>query len=72
MASSWARVGIIVLDTSSIFAGHTQILFGCLVFSGNEPLVTDVFVGGSPVITEGRHETKRRHFVIIAVNRLLA
>ncbi|MEC8531392.1 MAG: formimidoylglutamate deiminase [Pseudomonadota bacterium] len=71
-----ARGDIIVLDMEApIFAGHTPDTFlDAWVFSGNEPLVTDVFVGGSPVITEGRHEhqDEAAFRYQAAVNRLLA
>ena len=73
---SGARGDIIVLDMEApIFAGHTPDTFlDAWVFSGNEPLVTDVFVGGSPVITEGRHELQDEAAIRYqaAVNRLLA
>lgn len=52
-----ARADIAVLDADApTFAGHTPDSFiDAWVFSGNTPLVTDVFAGGAHVIRNGVH-----------------
>ncbi len=56
-----ARADIIVLDLAApIFAGHSPETFiDTWIFSGNEALVTDVFVGGSHVVQAGRHHREK-------------
>ncbi|MGB0629749.1 MAG: formimidoylglutamate deiminase [Alphaproteobacteria bacterium] len=51
-----ARADIVVLDADApIFAGHTvETFLDAWIFSGNESVVTDVFVGGAHVVS-GRH-----------------
>lgn len=52
-----ARADIVVLDADApIFAGQRCDTFlESWIFSGNVPVVTDVFVGGKRVVQDGRH-----------------
>ena len=52
-----ARADIVVLDADApLFAGQsTDTFLESWIFSGNQPVVTDVFVGGARVVAEGRH-----------------
>jgi formimidoylglutamate deiminase len=51
------RADIIVLDADApIFAGQgCDTFFESWIFSGNVPIVTDVFVGGKQVVQSGHH-----------------
>ena len=57
-----ARADIVVLDADApIFAGHMMETFlDAWIFSGNEPVVTDVFVGGEHVISERNHPREEK------------
>ena len=57
-----ARADIVVLDADApIFAGHMMETFlDAWIFSGNEPVVTDVFVGGEHVISEKNHPKEEK------------
>jgi formimidoylglutamate deiminase len=52
-----ARADIVVLDTDApVFAGQRCDTFlESWIFSGNVPVVTDVFVGGKQVVRGGYH-----------------
>ena len=52
-----ARADVIVLDTSSplLFGRQGDALIDSWIFSGNQPCVSDVFVGGRHVVQDGRH-----------------
>lgn len=52
-----ARADVVVLDAESpLFAGGgVETILDRWVFSGNVPVVSDVFVGGRRVVHEGRH-----------------
>jgi formimidoylglutamate deiminase len=52
-----ARADIVVLDAEApIFAGQSPDTFlESWIFSGNQPVVTDVFVGGRRVVQDGHH-----------------
>lgn len=52
-----ARADIVVLDADApTFAGHTPETFvDAWIFSGNAPLVTEVFAGGVHVVRDGCH-----------------
>ena len=52
-----ARADIVVLDTDApLFAGQSPGTFlESWIFSGNQPVVTDVFVGGARVVLDGHH-----------------
>jgi formimidoylglutamate deiminase len=52
-----ARADIVVLDTDApLFAGQSPETFlESWIFSGNQPVVTDVFVGGARVVLDGHH-----------------
>tara|TARA_B100000676_G_C18085079_1_gene854358 strand:- start:1482 stop:2858 length:1377 start_codon:yes stop_codon:yes gene_type:complete len=56
-----ARADIVVLDAQApVFAGHgVETFIDAWVFSGNLPAVTDVFVGGAQVVTDGYHPQER-------------
>lgn len=52
-----ARADVIVLDTNSplLFGRLDDALIDSWIFSGNQPCVSDVFVGGRHVVQDGRH-----------------
>lgn len=52
-----ARADIVVLDANApIFAGQSPETFlESWIFSGNQPVVTDVFVGAQRVVKDGHH-----------------
>ena len=56
-----ARADIVVLDARApVFAGHgVETFIDAWVFSGNLLAVTDVFVGGAQVVTDGHHPQER-------------
>ena len=55
--SAGARADIVVLDADApIFAGQSSdTLLESWIFSGNVPVVKDVFVGGNRVVADGHH-----------------
>lgn len=57
-----ARADIIVLDDDApILAGRTgDAIIDSWIFSGNQPAVKDVFVGGAHVVAGGRHRDEDR------------
>ncbi|WP_028920786.1 formimidoylglutamate deiminase [Pseudoxanthomonas suwonensis] len=71
MAADW-----IVLDTASpVFAGaREQDVVDRWLFSGNRPLVRDVYVAGEQVVSDGRHRDREAIAARyrVAVERLLA
>lgn len=69
-----ARADIVVLDATSplLYGRNSDSVIDAWIFSGNQPLVSDVFVGGTRVVTEGRHV--REHEILqsyrAAIDRL--
>lgn len=57
-----ARGDIVILDAKApIFAGgDAETFLDRWIFSGNAPVVTDVFVGGAHVVRDGRHPLEGR------------
>ena len=55
--SAGVRADIVVLDAdAAIFAGQSnETLLESWIFSGNVPVVKDVFVGGKRVVADGHH-----------------
>ena len=68
-----ARADIVVLDADApVFAGQgCDTFLESWIFSGNVPVVTDVFVGGKQVVRDGRHprekEIAARYRNVVAV-----
>jgi formimidoylglutamate deiminase len=57
-----ARADIVVLDADApIFAGQSvETFLESWIFSGNVPVVKDVFVGGNRVVADGRHPAEEK------------
>jgi formimidoylglutamate deiminase len=60
--SAGARADIVVLDPDApLFAGQSrETLLESWIFSGNVPVVKDVFVGGKQVVADGHHPAEEK------------